>query len=138
MTPADRIIVLKGGAVEQAGTPLALYDQPHNAFIAGFIGSPAMNFLRGRVQRADVPFVLTDDGVWLPLLRAPNAAHGPEVLYGARPEHFTIGKEHGLHADVVLVQATGAEMQVTARWGGMTSPRPFACALKQNRAPRDS
>ncbi|HEX8882986.1 MAG TPA: sn-glycerol-3-phosphate ABC transporter ATP-binding protein UgpC [Noviherbaspirillum sp.] len=118
MTMADRIVVLKDGAVEQAGTPLELYDRPRNAFVAGFIGSPAMNFLRGRVHRADVPFVLTDDGVRLPLLRPPEAVHGQEVLYGVRPEHFTISSELDVHAEVAVVEPTGAETQIAARWAG--------------------
>jgi multiple sugar transport system ATP-binding protein len=118
MTMADRIVVLKDGVVEQAGSPLELYDRPRNAFVAGFIGSPAMNFLRGRVQREDVPCVLTDDGVRLPLLRPPEVGHGHEVLYGVRPEHFAIGGGDVWHAYVAVIEPTGAETQIAARWGG--------------------
>ncbi len=115
MTMADRIVVLKDGVVEQAGAPLALYDRPDNAFVAGFIGSPAMNFLRGRVQRDGV---LTDDGVRLPLARPPEAAQGQEVLYGVRPEHFDVDAARGVAAEVIVVEPTGSETQIAARLAG--------------------
>lgn len=118
MTMADRIVVLKDGVVEQAGAPLALYDRPDNAFVAGFIGSPAMNFFRGRLQRGGETFVRTDDGLRLPLRHAPEAPHGHEVLYGVRPEHFALGGQAGLDADVVVVEPTGSETQIAARLGG--------------------
>jgi multiple sugar transport system ATP-binding protein len=118
MTMADRIVVLKDGAVEQSGAPLALYDRPGNAFVAGFIGSPAMNFFRGRVQRNGAPFVRTDDGLRLPLAHAPEAPHGHEVLYGVRPEHFTLGGAEGIDAHVVVVEPTGSETQIVARLEG--------------------
>ncbi len=118
MTMADRIVVLKDGVVEQSGVPLELYDRPRNAFVAGFIGSPAMNFLRGRVQRDGPPSILTDDGLRLPLARAPEAMHGHEVLYGVRPEHFTLGEGDALEAGVVVVEPTGSETLIAAKVGG--------------------
>ncbi|CAG9168860.1 ABC transporter ATP-binding protein [Cupriavidus respiraculi] len=117
MTMADRIVVLRDGEVEQAGAPLALYDRPGNAFVAGFIGSPAMNFFRGRVQREGGPCVRTEGGLRLPLAHAPEAADGHEVLYGVRPEHFALGGD-GIGADVVVVEPTGSETQIAARLGG--------------------
>jgi multiple sugar transport system ATP-binding protein len=118
MTMADRIIVLKDGIVEQSGAPLELYDQPRNAFVAGFIGSPSMNFIRGRVQQEETSSVLTDDGLRLPLQRSPQAAHGQEVLYGIRPEDFAIDDRHGLHSEVIVVEPTGAETQIATRLSG--------------------
>lgn len=118
MTMADRIVVLKDGVVEQSGAPLELYDRPRNAFVAGFIGSPAMNFFRGRVQRDGAPSILTDDGLRLPLARAPEAGHGHEVLYGVRPEHFSIGQGDALQAGVVVVEPTGSETLIAAQLGG--------------------
>lgn len=118
MTMADRIVVLKDGVVEQSGAPLELYDRPRNAFVAGFIGSPAMNFFRGRLQRDGVPSILTDDGLRLPLDRAPQAVHGHEVLYGVRPEHFSIEEGDALEAGVVVVEPTGSETLIAARLGG--------------------
>ncbi|WP_064575460.1 ABC transporter ATP-binding protein [Cupriavidus gilardii] len=117
MTMADRIVVLKDGVVEQSGVPLELYDRPRNAFVAGFIGSPAMNFFRGRVQRDGAPSIVTDDGLRLPLDRAPDAMHGHQVLYGVRPEHFTLDEADSLEAGVVVVEPTGSETLIAASLG---------------------
>jgi multiple sugar transport system ATP-binding protein len=118
MTMADRIVVLRDGRVEQAGAPLALYDRPRNAFVAGFIGSPAMNFIPGRLQLDGAPHVLTDDGLRLPVAQAPRGAQGDRVLYGTRPEDFVVDAGDGLPADVVVVEPTGSETQVALRVGG--------------------
>ncbi|MCY1538708.1 sn-glycerol-3-phosphate import ATP-binding protein UgpC [compost metagenome] len=118
MTMADRIVVLKEGKVEQIGEPLALYDRPRNAFVAGFIGSPAMNFIPGRLQLDGAPHVLTDDGLRLPLANASSGTHGDRVLYGTRPENFILDAGQGLPADVVVVEPTGSETQVALRLGG--------------------
>ncbi len=118
MTMADRIVVLKDGRIEQVGAPLELYDRPRNAFVAGFIGSPSMNFIPGRLQLDGSPSVLTDDGLRLPLAAPAQGAHGDRVLYGARPEHFTIDEGRGLSADVIVVEPTGSETQVALRLGG--------------------
>jgi multiple sugar transport system ATP-binding protein len=118
MTMADRIVVLRDGRVEQAGAPLELYDRPVNAFVAGFIGSPAMNFIPGRLQLDGAPCVLTDDGLRLPLASTSGGAHGDRVLYGARPEHFTIDPSRAPTADVIVVEPTGAETQVALTLAG--------------------
>lgn len=118
---ADRIVVLKDGVIEQTGTPLELYDRPRNAFVAGFIGSPAMNFLDGRVALGGRPRVVTDDGLELPLADdAPLAAadEGRRVLYGIRPEHFRLDASAGAEAEVVVVEPTGSETQIVLRYGG--------------------
>jgi len=117
MTMADRIVVLKDGVVEQQGTPLELYDRPRNAFVAGFIGSPAMNFLTGRLHLDGTPRVITDNGVVLHLAHRPRADHGARVVYGARPEHFQLD-EAGIGAEVLVVEPTGSETQIAARIGG--------------------
>ncbi|WP_298928957.1 ABC transporter ATP-binding protein [uncultured Ramlibacter sp.] len=117
MTMADRIVVLRDGVIEQQGAPLELYDKPRNAFVAGFIGSPAMNFIPGRLQLGDAPHVVTDDGLVLPLAATPDGAHGSRVLYGARPEHFSL-QAGGLSAEVIVVEPTGAETQIAARLAG--------------------
>ncbi len=125
MTMADRIVVLKDGVVEQAGAPLELYDRPRNAFVAGFIGSPAMNFIPGRLALDGAPRVVTDDGLQLPLPAAPGGDHGARVLYGARPEHFAIDAEAGLPAEVIVVEPTGAETQVALRLAGQSVVAAF-------------
>ena len=117
MTLADRIVVLKDGVIEQQGSPLELYDRPRNAFVAGFIGSPAMNFIPGHLHLDGVPRVVTDDGLVLPLAGRPRAAHGSLVVFGVRPEHFRLDEE-GLGAEVLVVEPTGSETQIAARLGG--------------------
>jgi alpha-glucoside transport system ATP-binding protein len=86
MTLADRIVVLRAGRIEQIGTPMELYDRPGNLFVAGFIGSPAMNFLPCRVGEAPGQVVL--DGAAIDTL-AETGAPGTEVMLGARPEDLT-------------------------------------------------
>jgi len=125
MTMADRIVVLRDGRVEQVGAPLELYDRPRNAFVAGFIGSPAMNFFPGRLQLNGDPSVLTDDGLRLPLASVAHGSHGDRVLYGARPEHFTMDPRGGLSAEVIVVEPTGAETQVALRLAGQTVMTAF-------------
>jgi multiple sugar transport system ATP-binding protein len=119
MTMADTIVVMHDGRVEQTGTPLQLYDHPANLFVAGFIGSPAMNFLNG-VYRADNgnSYVQFTDGSRLPSPRA-NAQDGLPVTYGIRPEHLMIaGADNGLQARVIVVEPTGPETQVFADLAG--------------------
>ena len=115
MTMADRIVVLNDGVVEQVGSPLELYDRPANLFVAGFIGSPAMNMLKGRLKLGGGPRFVTEDGVTLPVGRAPADGDGRPVIYGIRPEHFALGGT--LQAKVAVVEPTGSETQVVAQVG---------------------
>tara|TARA_R100000365_G_C2743674_1_gene72402 strand:- start:1380 stop:2423 length:1044 start_codon:yes stop_codon:yes gene_type:complete len=110
MTMADRIVVMREGVVEQVGTPLELYDRPANLFVAGFLGSPSMNFLRGTMSSNG--FVL-DDGTAMPIGRQETSA----VTYGIRPEDL-IQDANGIPAEVVLVEPTGVDSQVILRLGG--------------------
>src|SRR5690348_1230368 len=93
MTMADKIVVMHDGLVEQIGAPLELYDRPDNVFVAGFIGSPAMNFLRGTIRVNGAASFEGPDGVRLPLATAPANADGRPVVYGIRPEHFVIADD---------------------------------------------
>jgi multiple sugar transport system ATP-binding protein len=111
MTMADKIVVMHDGIVEQMGTPLDLYDRPDNLFVAGFIGSPAMNFIRGRI--ADGGF-LAEGGLRLPLGSGPAASDGKAAVYGIRPEHFRLAPD-GIQVEVVVVEPTGSETQVVVR-----------------------
>ncbi len=111
MTMADKIVVLRDGRVEQAGAPLALYDAPANMFVAGFIGSPAMNFIPGTLQPGGVAAA----GVLLPLADAP-AGQGRDVVYGIRPEHVAIVPD-GIEVEVTGVEPTGAETLLVTRLG---------------------
>jgi multiple sugar transport system ATP-binding protein len=113
MTMADKIVVMNSGNVEQIGSPLELYDRPVNLFVAGFIGSPAMNFLKGRMENG--AFRVGD--LALPLPAAAARANGGPMVYGIRPEHWRLGGE-GLDAVVQVVEPTGSETQVIARLAG--------------------
>src|SRR6188474_747474 len=93
MTMADKIVVMHDGIVEQMGTPLDLYDKPENQFVAGFIGSPAMNFLKGQVKVNGTAGFEGPEGVKLPLASAPANSDGQPAVYGVRPEHFTIADD---------------------------------------------
>jgi multiple sugar transport system ATP-binding protein len=119
MTMADRIVVMRDGIVEQTGTPLDLYDTPVNIFVAGFIGSPAMNLVPGvaRINGA-APVVEFDGGVRLPLPTSARASDGQSVLYGMRPEHCVLSPRGGLPAEVVVVEPTGADTQLFCRFNG--------------------
>jgi multiple sugar transport system ATP-binding protein len=119
MTMADKIVVLHDGVVEQIGAPLELYDRPRNLFVAGFIGSPAMNFMSGTLAKVNgAPVFVGEGGERLAI--AGNAAHadGRPVTVGVRPEHFVIDPERGAPAEVVVVEPTGSETQVFARYMG--------------------
>jgi len=117
MTMADKIVVMHDGIVEQIGTPLDLYDKPGNQFVAGFIGSPAMNFLKGSVKVNGSASFHGPNGVKLPLTSAPAGSDGRPVVYGIRPEHFTLADD-GADAEIVVVEPTGSETQVFAKLGG--------------------
>jgi multiple sugar transport system ATP-binding protein len=114
MTMADKIVVMHDGLVEQIGTPLDLYDRPDNLFVAGFIGSPAMNFIKGRIGNGGF---VGEGGLRLPLALAPAASDGKSAIYGIRPEHFRLTPD-GIPVEVVVVEPTGSETQVVVRREG--------------------
>jgi multiple sugar transport system ATP-binding protein len=117
MTMADRIVVMRDGRVEQVGSPLELYDRPDNMFVAGFIGSPSMNFIKGRVEQGETPRFVSSSGATLPLGGVPDGSVGREVYYGIRPEHFSLD-DAGVNAEVLVVEPTGAETAVVLKVGG--------------------
>ena len=113
MTMADQIVVMNGGRIEQIGAPLDLYDRPANLFVAGFIGSPAMNFLSGTIGADGFA---TEDGLTLPLAGKSAANSGKPAVYGIRPEHLVID-DAGLPFVVDVVEPTGSETQVQGKLG---------------------
>jgi multiple sugar transport system ATP-binding protein len=117
MTMADKIVVMHDGIVEQIGAPLELYDNPGNLFVAGFIGSPAMNFLRGQIAvESGTAKFKSDGGLAFPIGRAPAGASGRPVTLGMRPEHIHISPD-GVPVEVIVVEPTGSETQVNVRNG---------------------
>jgi multiple sugar transport system ATP-binding protein len=127
MTLADRVVVMSRGEVQQVGTPLDIYDRPANAFVAGFIGSPAMNLLEGRVEGG----AFTAKGVRVPGLAAPD---GPVTL-GFRAEDAAVahGAEGEIAAPVYSMELLGDSSMVTVRAGGALvaakAPKDFAAAI---------
>ena len=117
MTMADKIVVMKDGVVEQTGGPLDLYDQPANTFVAGFIGSPAMNLLAGNARRngsgLEVSFA---NGDRVQMHDGAALQDGQPVLFGIRPEHCAVGNTGGLNVEVIVVEPTGADTQLYCRF----------------------
>ena len=133
MTMADTIVVLRMGRIEQVGTPLELYNEPANLFVAGFIGSPRMNFLEASVvgRQDDGVEVRLDDGTALVLPRDPGGARdGDRLTLGIRPEHLLISDEggtgDGLHprarVAVNLTEPLGGESFI---YGSLQSGEPI-------------
>ncbi len=118
MTMADKIVVMRDGVVEQTGDPLTLYDRPANTFVAGFIGSPAMNMIPGTARAGGAGTQIEfGDAAALPLPRDARADTGQPVLYGIRPEHFALGTS-GVPVEVIVVEPTGADTQLYCRFNG--------------------
>lgn len=110
MTMADKIVVMRGGHVEQIGSPLELYDRPASVFVAGFIGSPAMNFLPGSAKGGAIQTPKGDVIQGLP----DGIAEGHAVIAGVRPEDLRLA-DQGIAAKVVVIEPTGAETQLMLR-----------------------
>jgi multiple sugar transport system ATP-binding protein len=117
MTMADKIVVMHDGLVEQIGAPLDLYDRPDNLFVAGFIGSPAMNMLNGHIRANGSVAFEGPAGVKFALGTAPSGSDGRPAVFGVRPEHFALADD-GAEAEVQVVEPTGSELQVVAKLGG--------------------
>ena len=117
MTMADKIVVMHDGIVEQIGSPLELYDYPANLFVAGFIGSPAMNMIKGRLDPENPSVFVASDGARLPLPRSFNSAVGKALVYGLRPECMRLDA-NGMAAKVAVIEPTGSETHVIIGFGG--------------------
>ncbi|MGO4173769.1 ABC transporter ATP-binding protein [Bosea sp. TAF32] len=118
MTLADRIVVLQGGRIEQIGTPLELYNRPDNLFVAGFIGSPRMNLLPGRVTAAGK--VALGEGGHEVACATGSLAAGAKITLGIRPEHLALAPEgQGLPLAVDLVERLGGESYLYGASAGL-------------------
>ena len=128
MTLADRIVLLRDGRIEQEGAPLELFERPRTRFVAGFLGSPAMNFVPARLAATDGAIAVEIEEVRLPVPAARAAAlrgHvGREVTFGVRPEHMHTARGEQrppgferLTVTVDLIQPTGSRTYATFRLG---------------------
>jgi multiple sugar transport system ATP-binding protein len=118
MTMADKIVVMNAGRVEQQGAPLELYDNPANLFVAGFIGSPAMNFMPGRLKRNGAGLLVElGEGVAMRAPDAPGLADGRDITIGVRPEHLAV-RPDGVPAEVIVVEPTGMDTQIYCNVAG--------------------
>ncbi|MCY7306222.1 MAG: sn-glycerol-3-phosphate ABC transporter ATP-binding protein UgpC [Rhodoferax sp.] len=113
MTMADRIVVMHDGIIEQIGTPLELFDRPGNLFVAQFIGSPAMNVLKGTLRQVDGrAWVESQNHQW-PVGTLAQARDGQAVAYGVRPTDMRVSTTgQGIAARVIVVEPTGAETEL--------------------------
>ncbi|EJJ31633.1 ABC transporter ATP-binding protein [Rhizobium sp. CF142] len=118
MTMADKIVVLQGGHVEQIGSPLELYDRPRNIFVAGFLGSPAMNFLEGTLENSGGPSLALAGGARVKLSQAPENSAGKPLTLGIRPEDISLGGDEGIEAIVKVIEPTGSETHVAVEVEG--------------------
>ncbi len=118
MTMADRIVVMHDGIIEQIGTPLELFDEPGNLFVAQFIGSPAMNVFEGKLHsEGGTHWVQADAQRW-PVGETAGGKHGQAVHYGIRPGDITMVEAgQGIAATVVVVEPTGAETEIILQVG---------------------
>jgi multiple sugar transport system ATP-binding protein len=129
MTLADRIVVLRGGIIEQVGTPADLYAEPRNIFVAGFIGSPTMNFLNARIVADNGELsVIPNGGPSLKLPKSMAATYeshvGQDVVFGIRPEHLTNAwteQDHGalapLSLKIEIAEPLGADTLIFSKIG---------------------
>src|SRR5688500_5297510 len=105
MTMGDRIVVMRDGRIEQIGSPLELYDFPTNVFVAGFIGSPAMNFVPATLRRNGSGASLElADGSRLAAPANAGGVDGQPVVLGTRPEHLSLASEGGIATRVVVME----------------------------------
>lgn len=123
MTMGQMIVVLREGRIEQVGTPLDLYDRPANLFVAGFIGSPEINQLKGTVVQQGAEFLLRlEDGSLLTLPVGLQVTEGQNVVYAIRPEQVNVVDEthsvSALKATITAIENTGSDMQLFCSTGG--------------------
>jgi multiple sugar transport system ATP-binding protein len=130
MTMADRIVVMNGGVIEQAGAPLEIYDSPKNTYVAGFIGSPAMNLFEATIIDVGTEkHISLGGGVTLPLPPGFTLHAGTTVQCGIRPEHLVPAAD-GVPARVIVTEPTGSETQFTLRLGDQT----MVCLVRERMA----
>jgi multiple sugar transport system ATP-binding protein len=139
MTLADRIAVMRGGIIQQLDAPQAIYNKPVNRFVAGFIGSPGMNFLDGLVDGGDgKPRFRTGDAV-IDIARYGFEAavpYGAKAVFGVRPEHVVVGEDAAkapvsMDADIEIVEPMGSDTLAWTKVGGQN----FSIRIESEKAP---
>ena len=133
MTMADRIVVINQGRIEQVGRPLDLYDQPQNLFVAGFIGSPAMNAFDARVRRQGDRVAVAAGDLVLPLSHEIERADGAEVVCGVRPEYLSPSDADGIEGRIVAIEPTGPQTFVNVDLCGQA----MVASISERRAMRE-
>ena len=118
MTMADRIVVMHDGLIQQVGAPLDLYDHPTNMFVAGFIGSPGMNFLPAAVRKGDTLVAVLADGQALRLPDGMPLKDGDVITIGLRPEHIRLADDGALQGEVGVVEPLGLSTQFYVKLAG--------------------
>ena len=126
MTLGDRIVIMKDGFIQQVGTPQQVFDEPHNLFVAGFIGSPQMNFMDAKLLKDGSSYTVevlghkvAMDGEKLELLRKNNAPAG-DIVLGVRPEHMTVKFEKeadAIEGTIVVNEMMGSELHLHVNVG---------------------
>ena len=145
MTMGDRIVVMKDGIIQQVDKPQALYEKPANLFVAGFIGSPQMNFIDAVIKKTDIGFVVTFDNIVLPLPETKlgqmdtTQLDGKAVVLGIRPENIHYNPTHTLAATgtplpvtVELSELMGVEVYIYAVYGKNKLPITVRASAKLN------
>ena len=121
MTLGDRIVVMKDGYIMQVGTPQEVFDTPHNLFVAGFIGSPQMNFLKANLNENGSKYSVSLLGIEIPLNEDQNKAlsekgvSSQEIILGVRPEHTTAlfdGEENSIECSIRVNEMMGSELHL--------------------------
>jgi lactose/L-arabinose transport system ATP-binding protein len=130
MTLADKIVVLRAGHIEQVGSPLELYDNPDNLFVAGFIGSPKMNFLDAEADGAGVRLPQFGN-VKVPLALKSAIPTGGKLKLGIRPEHFDAGGAVKLSIPIDVIEHLGG---TSFAYGGNDSENPLTVEVKDGRS----
>jgi sn-glycerol 3-phosphate transport system ATP-binding protein len=120
MTLADRLIVMNAGVADQIGTPMDVYDRPASMFVAGFIGSPAMNFTAARVgaDRTSVELTASSTRIVMPLGRQTSAKAGDLVTLGVRPEHLQPFQNGPVEFEIEMAEPLGADTLLHGKFGG--------------------
>ena len=131
MTMADEVVVMRDGNIEQSGTPMEIYDNPNNLFVAQFIGSPTMNILECQVTEDNEMHYAAIENTRLPLPGDRSFSVGQKLYYGIRPEHFQISQQtptSKLTGVVKVVEPTGPEIHVYLTLAGQD-----LCAIPRDR-----